>query len=196
MKVVSEIPCFSCREPCHCCTEQSPDQNLIMITLHDAERICKATGKKISDFAEFRKVKEPKCDELDEDEQYYMIDKSALFMKKKNNRCVFLGDDYKCTIHKHRPGLCRMYPFWYEEEDGDFKIVRMNDPDDDDCPAMKGEKRLCPGVFAKMVETKESLIELAKRYDKELDDYNDYKALLRRFSPDELLARLKKGGLF
>ncbi|MBW3019535.1 YkgJ family cysteine cluster protein [Candidatus Woesearchaeota archaeon] len=194
MKVVSEIPCFSCREPCHCCTEQSPDQNLIMITLHDAERICKATGKKISDFAEFRHVKQPRSSELDEDEQYYMLDKSALFMKKINHKCVFLKD-YKCSIHKHRPGLCRMYPFWYECEGDDIKIVRMNKPEDDECPALKGEKRLCSGVFAKMDETKDSLKVLAKRYDTELEHYNSYKSLFRRFSPDELFSRLKHSGL-
>ena len=195
MKVVGEIPCFSCRRPAHCCTESSPDENLIMITLHDADRVCRATGKKISDFAEFRKVKQPRRDELDEDEKYYLIDDMALFMKKRDSKCVFLGDDYKCTIHGHRPNLCRMYPFWYEGEGDDIKIVRMNDPEDDECPAMKDEKRLTPAVFAKMVETRDSLKELAKIYDQELEAYNSYKGFLLKFSPDELLSRLKKGGL-
>ena len=191
--VVSEMPCFSCREPCHCCTEQSPDQNLIMVTLHDANRIIEATGKKLSEFAEFRKVKQPRRDELTKDEKYYMIEESALFMKKANNKCVFLGPDYKCTIHRHRPHLCRMYPFWYEGEGDDIKIVRMNSPEDDECPAMNGEKRLCKKVFAKLDETKEDLIALAKVYDKELDIYNDYKNDFLKMPAEEVLIRLKQG---
>lgn len=196
MKVVSEIPCFSCREPGHCCTEEYPDQNLIMITLHDADRVSKATGLKIADFAEFRKVKQPRRDELEDDEKYYLVDDSALYLKKRNSRCVFLGEDYKCTIHDHRPRLCRMYPFWYEGEGDDIKIVRMNDPSDDECPAMKGVKRLCPAAFARMVETRESLAACAKEYDEELEEYNRYKAFFLKYSPDELLSRLKKGGFF
>lgn len=173
--MVSDIPCFSCREPVHCCTEEYPDQNLIMITFHDARRICDNTGLKISDFAEFRRVKKPRVDELDDDEKYYFIKNMALFMKKSNNKCVFLDDKYMCKIHKFRPCLCRMYPFWYEGEGDEIKIVRMNDRDSDSCPVTKNCKRICQKCFDLVCETKEKLRTLAKSYDGELECYQKYK---------------------
>lgn len=187
--MVSEVPCFKCREPNHCCTEETRDENLIMITLHDADRICKATGLKVEDFAEFRKVSDEK--DLDEDEKYYFADGHALFMKKKNKKCVFLKD-YKCSIHKNRPNLCRIYPFWYEGEGDNIKIVRMNSKKCDTCPATKKESRVCERVFNKMLETQESLKEVARKYNEELETYNKYKCFLFKYTPSDLLARLKK----
>ncbi len=36
-------------------------------------------------------------------------------------RCTFLNDRGRCSIHAHRPGICRIFPLGRIYEDGDFK---------------------------------------------------------------------------
>lgn len=51
--------------------------------------------------------------------------------------CVLLGDDGRCTIHQHRPGICRMFPLarlWHE--DGSFSYFLQ----DGECSHNNGVK--------------------------------------------------------
>ncbi len=43
-----------------------------------------------------------------------------LLMTEKSDRCTFLGDDGRCTIHAFRPGFCRLFPLGREYRDGTF----------------------------------------------------------------------------
>lgn len=36
----------------------------------------------------------------------------------ENNRCVFLNDAGRCSIHESRPGLCRIFPLGRQYKDG------------------------------------------------------------------------------
>lgn len=45
----------------------------------------------------------------------------VLAKKADKDECVFLGEDGRCTIHNHRPGICRMFPLArLYHEDGSF----------------------------------------------------------------------------
>lgn len=35
--------------------------------------------------------------------------------------CAFLNEEGRCSIHTHRPGICRLFPLGRYYEDGDFK---------------------------------------------------------------------------
>ena len=35
-------------------------------------------------------------------------------IRLRDGRCVFLGDDLRCSIYSVRPTQCRTYPFWPE----------------------------------------------------------------------------------
>jgi Fe-S-cluster containining protein len=39
--------------------------------------------------------------------------KGELCMKRINGKCFFLKDD-RCTVHEHRPRVCRDFPFFRE----------------------------------------------------------------------------------
>ncbi|MFH1328279.1 MAG: YkgJ family cysteine cluster protein [Candidatus Bathyarchaeota archaeon] len=68
------------------------------LTLSDIKKITEVTGKKTSEFvtvATNHKGVVP------------------FTLKKTKGKCVFLGKDYKCQIHKSdaKPTLCQIYPF-------------------------------------------------------------------------------------
>ena len=44
-----------------------------------------------------------------------------LKMTGKEERCVFLDREGRCSIHGSRPGLCRLFPLGRFYENGDFK---------------------------------------------------------------------------
>jgi Fe-S-cluster containining protein len=61
-------------------------------------------------------------------------------MRKKEGKCIFLNG-IDCQIYPHRPLLCRFYPFWLEELDGDYEFK------------VSGE---CPGVgIGRMIKEKD-----------------------------------------
>ncbi len=81
--------CLSCR---HCCT------NTEMILLReDVERIEKA-GFRRDSFAELRN--------------------GFLRLKNREDYCVFLGENGRCTIYDYRPLGCRVYPLIYDMSRG------------------------------------------------------------------------------
>ena len=44
-----------------------------------------------------------------------------LVMKGENERCAFLSDAGRCTIHGHRPNICRLFPLGRVYMKDDFK---------------------------------------------------------------------------
>lgn len=44
-----------------------------------------------------------------------------LKMAGDEERCAFLNTEGRCSIHKSRPGICRLFPLGRYYEDGDFK---------------------------------------------------------------------------
>ena len=48
-----------------------------------------------------------------------------LMMREDSRGCFFLGEDGRCAIHAHRPGICRLFPLGrqYDEEKTSYFIV-------------------------------------------------------------------------
>lgn len=44
----------------------------------------------------------------------------ALKMDDSNNKCTFLNESGRCSIHNYRPGICRLFPLGRLYEDGSF----------------------------------------------------------------------------
>ena len=44
-----------------------------------------------------------------------------LKMAGKDEACAFLNEEGRCTIHPHRPGICRLFPLGRIYEDGSFQ---------------------------------------------------------------------------
>lgn len=44
----------------------------------------------------------------------------SLSMRSKDNGCVFLNEQGRCSIHAFRPGICRLFPLGRYYENGNF----------------------------------------------------------------------------
>ncbi len=75
-----------------CCTEGQK------VTAGDIRRIKDVTGKRPEEFADLNE------------------DKGLFRLKGVDGRCIFIGEDSSCTIHKTgvKPLFCRMYPFKFD----------------------------------------------------------------------------------
>ncbi|MGN0317069.1 MAG: YkgJ family cysteine cluster protein [Lachnospira sp.] len=64
---------------------------------------------------------------LDVNIELNVVDGVTLPNLKMNNptgKCSFLKEDNKCSIHEHRPGICRMFPLGrYWENDTEFSYI-------------------------------------------------------------------------
>ena len=45
----------------------------------------------------------------------------VLKMQKNSNACYYLNQEGRCSIHKYRPGICRMFPLGRIYENGTFQ---------------------------------------------------------------------------
>ena len=51
-----------------------------------------------------------------------------LKMAGESEACAFLSEEGRCTIHAHRPGICRIFPLGRLYEDGSFQyILQINE---------------------------------------------------------------------
>lgn len=44
-------------------------------------------------------------------------------LKMGDDRCVFLNEEGRCSIHEHRPGICRIFPLGRIYDDRDFSYI-------------------------------------------------------------------------
>jgi hypothetical protein len=48
--------------------------------------------------------------------------------EENNNSCTFLDENGRCSIHEHRPGICRIFPLGRVYENGSFSyILQVNE---------------------------------------------------------------------
>ncbi|MBQ7924781.1 MAG: YkgJ family cysteine cluster protein [Lachnospiraceae bacterium] len=50
-----------------------------------------------------------------------IIPQESKEQEQREGRCSFLNAQGRCSIHPHRPGICRIFPLGRVYEDGDFK---------------------------------------------------------------------------
>ncbi len=162
--------CSSCKPQYHCCIFKN-NPGFVFVSLSDAARIRKKTGKDYSYFLDYSKL--PKNvvailkngDPAEESRLRYSQLRSnrLLRMKKKDSRCVFFNG--KCSIYQARPNICRIYPFWAVKlTNGKLKVITR-----DAVPRCKIAKAICKNDVEDILTKKEiaEIKEIFKKIKKE-----------------------------
>lgn len=105
---MARVGCQDCRGCCDCC--QGMGESVILDPL-DIWRLSSGLGETFAGLME-------KCLELNTVDGIVLPN---LRMKGKDERCVFLNDEQRCSIHEHRPGLCRLFPLGRYYQDGGYR---------------------------------------------------------------------------
>ena len=95
---------------CHDCCEGMGDS--VVLDPLDVNRLCVGLGKSVQELAS------------DGILQFDAADGNILphlCMAGKDERCVFLNGQGRCSIHSFRPGFCRLFPLGRYYENGGFK---------------------------------------------------------------------------
>lgn len=101
--------CHGCQGCFQCCTGMGSS---VILDPYDVYRLQTGTGKQLSlllaeGYAELNVVDG--------------IILPNLRMEGPEERCAFLGETGRCTIHGSRPGICRLFPLGRFYENGDFR---------------------------------------------------------------------------
>lgn len=94
---------------CHkCCTGMG---NSIVLDPFDIYRLKKKTAKDFNQLLEAENI------------ELNIVDGLILpnICMGKNDRCSFLNDEGRCSIHTSRPGICRLFPLGRVYQDDGFK---------------------------------------------------------------------------
>ncbi len=127
--------CNGCKDCNQCCTGMG---NTIILDPYDVYRLQVGTGMTLTDLVNENRVELQVVDGL-------IL--PNLKMRGEDERCSFLGEDGWCTIHEHRPGICRLFPLGRIYEEGDYKyFLQVNE-----CP-VKNKSKVKP---SKWLETPE-----------------------------------------
>jgi len=120
-----------------CCYYDDDSVGFITVGIKSAIKIKDKTGLEYSDFLVFSKLPDSMIEECRNDvdgsegklRSEMFVDGKILRLKTKHDHtCVFLDGNHKCSIHKFRPLICRVYPFWYSKSDKEvFDIVKHED---------------------------------------------------------------------
>jgi len=172
-----------------CCTSPFTGKDPgFWLTLSDIARIVKKTGIKPEEFCRLTEIKEDDGDDGDIDEKYggliYVGDK-VILMSGRNGKCVFLSDN-GCKIFDARPGMCRIFPFWFKEEGDEIKItIEHEDTEkEDECFLTKSNYKNgdLKYLLNLMNETEESMKKCIKEYIEEIKLHDKYKKQLEEKS--------------
>lgn len=121
---------FRCTGCGNCCRD-----TVVCVTDSDVKRIEKGTGREMDSFV--RWVDEDGIQTAKRDPLWVKIGEGRRMMALKwvrgRRRCMFLGDDDRCTIYDHRPGACREFP-WDLEFDDKERIRKVSLSKIVECP--------------------------------------------------------------
>lgn len=136
--------CNGCRG-CHACCENMGSS--IILDPLDVFRLCRATGKNFQGL-------------LGDELEVNVVDGLVLpNIKMKAGKCPFLNQEGRCSIHKERPGFCRLFPLGrYYTEDGFKYFLQVHE-----CK-MEGRSKV---KVSKWIDT-----ENLARYTKYINDWH------------------------
>ena len=103
--------CHGCKGCSDCCRGMG---NSVILDPFDLYRLEKGLGKGLNDLLEEGMA------------QLNVVDGCILpnlRMTGKEEACVFLDGQGRCSIHEYRPGGCRLFPLGRYYTDGDFKYL-------------------------------------------------------------------------
>ena len=104
--------------------------------------------------------------------------------KEGVDECFFIGIDGRCTIHKIRPGICRLFPLArIYHKDGSFSYFLQ----EGECPYLDGsEEKISDWIGLKNIEG----------YERQVREYHDRLVVLRKAcaetDDEDELVRLKR----
>lgn len=92
-------------------------------------------------------------------------------LRKDARGCVFLEEDGRCGAHAAKPILCRLFPYYYEAQDG--RLARIVD---------RGHAGNCPITLARIDEVAagagDALDRLFAAYERDLADHATVRGIL------------------
>lgn len=101
--------CHGCKGCSECCTGMG---NSIILDPYDVYRMQQGLGTELQQLLAEQKVELNVVDGL-------IL--PNLKMVGSEERCAFLDEGGRCSIHQSRPGICRLFPLGRYYENGDFK---------------------------------------------------------------------------
>lgn len=102
--------CHGCKN-CHiCCTGMG---NSVVLDPYDMYRMTTGLGETFNRMLSEKKIGLHVVDGL--------VLPSLSMTQGKEEACVYLGKDGRCSIHAQRPGICRLFPLGRVYEGEDFK---------------------------------------------------------------------------
>ncbi len=116
-----KIKCPSCNGCGACCRGMG---DTILLDPYDVYTLCLSLDKPFTELL-------GSCVELTVSDGMIL---PHLKMDEDSDSCTFLDPEGHCSIHDHRPGLCRLYPLGRDYANGTFRYFVAGD----ECP--EGEK--------------------------------------------------------
>lgn len=113
------IQCSGCGT---CCTLP-----IVPVTDSDLRRLVKATGKPAASLVKFYTPAEMEFDRDAEVWIKFNYGKRAMGLRRKNEKCMFLDDNNRCSVYPSRPMTCRTFPYVIEYDDDGKVEVSLND---------------------------------------------------------------------
>lgn len=101
--------CHGCQGCSSCCQGMG---NSIILDPYDVYRLEAGVKNVFQDFLEQNQVELNVVDGL-------IL--PNLKMNEADEKCSFLNEQGRCSIHEYRPGICRLFPLGRIYEDGDYK---------------------------------------------------------------------------
>lgn len=102
--------CFDCAGCCDCCTGMG---DTVILDPYDVYRLGEGLGKTMDEL-------------LAAYLELGVVDGNILphlRMAGPEERCVFLNEAGRCSIHRLRPGFCRLFPLGRYYENGSFRYI-------------------------------------------------------------------------
>lgn len=107
-KDMVKADCHGCRDCSKCCEGMG---NSIILDPYDVYRLTAGLGRPLEDL-------------LGSQVELNVVDGLVLpnlKMTGEKERCAFLNQEGRCSIHPFRPGICRMFPLGRYYENGSFR---------------------------------------------------------------------------
>ena len=165
-----------------CCTSPFTEKDPgFWLTFSDIARIVKKTGMKPEEFCRLTEVDEETGDDKEADEKYgelMYVGEKVILMSGGNRKCTFLGSK-GCRIFDARPKMCRIFPFWFKEEDKEIKITIEHEDtkEEDECFLTKSNYKNgdLKYLLNLMNETEQDMKQCIKEYIEEMKLHDKYK---------------------
>ncbi|MBL7054284.1 YkgJ family cysteine cluster protein [Candidatus Woesearchaeota archaeon] len=176
----------------NCCTSPFTEKDPgFWLTLTDIARIVKKTKINPDKFCRLTTVDDDDDDSCVDEKHgdlMYLHDK-VILMSGKDKKCFFLGKK-GCKIFDVRPKMCRIFPFYFDEEEGMIKItIEEESKEEDDCYLTKinHKDNGISHLLKQINQTEETMKECIKEYIEEMKLHDKYKNQLEKKTIMEVL---------